>query len=456
MGIRGMLRLWFTFHEPVRRFEYAATGFGLMALKYAVDSLLVYQLTGGLWSPLDYLTPSWSFRSLMLENDPLLAGSLAILLIWSLPFAWIGASMTVRRAKNGGLPAWTGIFFFVPLVNYIVMLLLCVLPERRSEAVSDVAERLVPKQLSPSTRAFLEAAGVGAILMCCLFVASIYGLSQYGSSLFLGSPFIGGLTVGYLYNRQPRARPSTAAAVILALLLTGGVMLLLALEGIICLLLAAPIALTLAVPAAYLGKRLARLDRTAPAVMIAILSLPLLGMAEAGAGQRPVRRVTTVVEIQAPPDTVWRSVITFPELPPPRAWPFRLGIAYPTTATIEGIGVGAVRRCTFSTGSFIEPVTTWDAPHRLAFDVTEQPPPMVETSLYPEINAPHLVDGLITHRGEFLLTPLASGGTRLEGSTWYEIRMFPQLYWGFWSDLIIGEIHLRVLDHIKRISEAAS
>lgn len=176
-------------------------------------------------------------------------------------------------------------------------------------------------------------------------------------------------------------------------------------------------------------------------------------MVEAGSPLNAVRQVTTFVDIDLPPQRVWPFVIQFPELPPPRAWPFRVGIAYPTRATIEGAGIGAIRRCTFSTGSFVEPITAWDAPTRLAFDVTEQPPPMVETSPYEHLDAPHLLDGLITHRGEFVLTTLAGGRTRLEGSTWYEIRMAPQLYWGFWSDLIIREIHLSVLEHIKRVSE---
>jgi hypothetical protein len=56
-------------------------------------------------------------------------------------------------------------------------------------------------------------------------------------------------------------------------------------------------------------------------------------------------------------------------------------------------------------------------------------------------------------RGEFRLTRLAGGRTRLEGTTWYENRMWPAAYWRGWSDMLIHEIHLRVLRHVRALSE---
>jgi hypothetical protein len=122
-------------------------------------------------------------------------------------------------------------------------------------------------------------------------------------------------------------------------------------------------------------------------------------------------------------------------------------------AHIEGTGVGAVRHCEFSTGPFVEPITRWEPPSRLSFDVASQPRPMHEWSPYQHVNAPHLVDNMRSKRDEFRLVALPNGRTRLEGSTWYEIEMFPQLYWSQWSDLLVHRIHQRVLDHIKDLSE---
>jgi hypothetical protein len=119
--------------------------------------------------------------------------------------------------------------------------------------------------------------------------------------------------------------------------------------------------------------------------------------------------------------------------------------------------VGATRYCIFSTGTFVEPITVWDRPRRLAFDVTDQPHTMKELSPYRNVHAPHLLNGTLrSRRGEFRLIELPGGRTRLEGRTWYEFGMYPQPYWTVWSDSIIHAIHLRVLDHIRTLSEASA
>lgn len=150
-----------------------------------------------------------------------------------------------------------------------------------------------------------------------------------------------------------------------------------------------------------------------------------------------------------------RRVVAFSELPPPSQWFFEAGIAYPVRARIDGEGVGAIRRCEFSTGAFVEPITAWDAPRRLAFDVVSQPKPMQEWSPYAAVNAPHLDGALRSVRGEFRLIPLDGGRrTRLEGSTWYELDMAPAVYWRAWTEALLHAIHGRVLDHVAALAEA--
>ena len=159
--------------------------------------------------------------------------------------------------------------------------------------------------------------------------------------------------------------------------------------------------------------------------------------------------------VDAPPAAVWPHVVSFPDLPPPSDWLMKTGIACPVRARIDGEGVGAVRYCEFTTGAFVEPITVWNPPHHLAFDVTEQPPTMEEWSPYQHVHAPHLIDALQSRRGEFRLEALPSGKTRLIGTTWYTLDMAPKAYWKAFSDLIIGRIHRRVLEHVKRLAEAS-
>jgi hypothetical protein len=69
------------------------------------------------------------------------------------------------------------------------------------------------------------------------------------------------------------------------------------------------------------------------------------------------------------------------------------------------------------------------------------------------VHAPHLDDFLVARAGQFHLIDLGNGRTRIEGTTWYEHRLWPESYWKWWSDFIIHRIHGRVLEHVKHLSE---
>lgn len=186
----------------------------------------------------------------------------------------------------------------------------------------------------------------------------------------------------------------------------------------------------------------------------ALILLPL-GMLEARLLPAAEFEVVSSLTIDAPPERVWPNVIGFAELPPPEHWLFATGIAYPLRAVIEGEGLGAVRRCEFSTGAFVEPITAWEPPNRLAFDVRSQPSPMEEWSFYRKVHPPHLEDSFRSLRGEFRLIRLADGRTRLEGRTWYALDLAPVGYWRWLADRIVHRIHARVLAHVRTLSEAA-
>ncbi|MEB0248939.1 hypothetical protein QN344_02270, partial [Mucilaginibacter sp. 5B2] len=109
----------------------------------------------------------------------------------------------------------------------------------------------------------------------------------------------------------------------------------------------------------------------------------------------------------------------------------------------------------FSTGSFVEPITVWQQPHLLKFDVVEQPETMKEISLY-DLHPNHLHGYFVSKNGQFNITKLKDGSTLLEGTTWYSNRIKPVIYWNIWCDFIIHKIHERVLAHIKAEAEKGS
>src|SRR5437899_3999026 len=89
----------------------------------------------------------------------------------------------------------------------------------------------------------------------------------------------------------------------------------------------------------------------------------------------------------------------------------------------------------------------------LIFFITEIPSHVNELTQYGNILSSHLHCYFVSKQGQFLLTALPGGRTRLEGATWYQHTMWPAAYWHLWSDYIIHRIHLRVLEHIRAEAE---
>ena len=285
----------------------------------------------------------------------------------------------------------------------------------------------------------------GTILLAALLTGSVALMrtGTYGLTLFLIAPFAMGALASMIL-RPPTARRAIAIGVYAAL--AGcSFLLLLGMEGIICILMALPLAIPLAALGAWLVHKTTR-----SAGLLLLIPPSLLFDATAAP---PLYQVHTAIEIAASPEQVWKHVVTFSELPEPHEWYFRGGLAYPIRARIEGDGPGAVRRCEFSTGPFVEPIEVWNEPRQLSFRVTENPAPMHEWSPYAHVLPKHLHGYLVSEHGQFLLTPLSGNRTLLEGTTWYRHGLWPAPYWRLWSDAIIHRIHLRVLRHIKTLSE---
>jgi uncharacterized membrane protein YhaH (DUF805 family) len=442
------LRLWFGFNERVDRGSYFRHGVGLTAFKYAIDALLIGRFAGIVWTPLDYLSPLWSTRQQLLQHGP--PWLLPLLVVIALPFLWVGVSMSMRRAVDAGGGPWIALLFFVPMINLMLMAVLSLLP---TSSKFDWPDAAPPPTVDDRMKSAML--GVAASIAITLITVGIgvYLRRSYSTGLFLGVPFTIGYISSYIYNHG-HARPA-GQSIILAMTsvtIAAGALVIFALEGVICIAMAWPIALAVAFPGAVLGRMMATRGVQASAGAGMALVIPLLVSVEPRVSP-PTHEVLTVVEIAAPPAVVWRHVVTFPDLPPPKEWLFRAGVAAPTRARIEGNGVGAVRYCDFTTGSFVEPVTAWEENRLLAFDITTQAPPMTEWSPYRDVNPPHLDGYFRATHGEFRLTPLPDGRTRLEGRTTYVVDMFPQPYWTLPAGRIVSGVHERVLRHIAALAE---
>ena len=257
---------------------------------------------------------------------------------------------------------------------------------------------------------------------------------DYGWGVFAGLPFWIGMVAVLVYGyKAPRGLGACLGVATLAIMAVGVATIAVAIEGLICVLMAAPIALGLAMLGGLTGYFIQRRTWGGPPRLevfgALLLAMPgALALEHARPVEPPMLSVTSTIEINAPPQAVWRNVVSFQQIDEPIApgdWYFRAGLAYPQRAEISGSGVGAVRHCVFSTGAFVEPITVWDEAHLLRFGVTAEPPAMRELSPYPGIHPPHLDHYFSSKQGQFLLVELPHGRTRLEGTTWYRHHLEP-------------------------------
>jgi uncharacterized membrane protein YhaH (DUF805 family) len=438
----------------IGRAQYFFTGIVLFLVKFNLDRLIA-SVWHEPWRIYQYWLPDPIFGSITAASA---RGMVIALVLAAVPFIAIGVVLTLKRLRSAGLPLWLVVLFFLPFVNLLFFAVLSLVPTKSSHDENAAP----PKRWLPQSDQGAIASGVLAFVATAVGggLAASKGFAAYGFSLFVGTPFMAGLVSALLLNaRRDQGGAKTQIVAMTSLVISAGMMTGLFIEGIICLAMALPFALPLAMLGAAIGRVIANGQRSRfpdPTFAAALLLLvPGFGSVERLMHVAPESFVVrSEIVVNAPVDTVWKNVVSFAELPPPKEPLFKTGIAYPIRAEINGSGAGAIRRCVFSTGAFVEPITAWEERRRLAFNVLEQPPVMRELSWKRDFVPAHVSDHYLrSTAGEFLLEPLPGGRTRIVGTTWYQLQFWPSSYWRLWSDAIIHRIHLRVLNYVKALSE---
>src|SRR5262249_19244116 len=122
----------------IDRGPYLLTGVILFLVKFAIDWTIATQGFGQSWSPLNYLI--WPDDRTLRVFDltaPDRWFALTMLLV-SLPFIWTGVLLSLHRLRATGLPMALVVFFFVPLVNLLLFLVLTLLPTQQVLTVEAV------------------------------------------------------------------------------------------------------------------------------------------------------------------------------------------------------------------------------------------------------------------------------------------------------------------------------
>jgi hypothetical protein len=255
-------------------------------------------------------------------------------------------------------------------------------------------------------------------------------------------PFLVGLIAAWFWRRLNRTLGwSFLDALWISLLGLAAAAIILR-EGVVCLVIVSPALYVFILCGVLLGRIWFRPNYSKLQLTIfPLLALVTLGESIYHSEQQAV--VTDQIVIHAPPAKVWPHVLAFPEIPDqPDYWIFRIGLPYPTQTTNGGNFVGADRQCMFSNGVVIkERVAEFVPNEKLTFDVAEQP------------TDPEAYGHITLHRGQFVLQDNRDGTTTLIGSSWYTLHVRPRWYFDLWTRDMSSAVHLRVMNHIRRLSE---
>jgi hypothetical protein len=294
-------------------------------------------------------------------------------------------------------------------------------------------------------------AGLVPLILTALSVLS----STYGFLMFLVSPALGGFCGALILGRDERVtKIATFLWVALAgTMVYGAGMLIIQLEGMICMILAFPLALPSSLGGAALGK--AWLERDVrPVPPGAPLLLLCLGAVDYSMrDSEDILEVSTSVTVSAEPARVWSEVIELGEVRAKDDWVFRTGLAAPVRCELLGTGVGASRICTVTTGDIPEVITRWEPGRILAFNALSTPPPMVEVNPFGPVDAPHLHGFYRVIDGSFEIEPLVNGQTRLTRKTKIGSKIRPFMYWSRICGWGVERGHQVVLSELRRKCE---
>lgn len=373
--------------------------------------------------------------------------------VYLLVAAWALAALSFRRAANAGVSGWIAAAAIAPAIQVPVIVFLCVVPPRTS-AATPPAEGT--DGASPSFWAAAAQGFIASIALTLLFVGlGALAFGSYGFAMFIASPFIIGAVTGYIANRKrDLGAERTMLVVLMGTAIGGAALLAVALEGIVCIALAAPLGFGVAVIGGLLGRAIAVGTGSSPRqTMGAVALVPLIFVSESLMPTTTRFETHQAIEINASPAVVWQSIIRMDMRDEPVALPYRLGLAYPLGGDVVGEGVGALRRGEFSTGTAVERVTEWIPDRKLAFVVEEDVPALRELSPYEHVHAPHVRGYFLTNLTSFELVPLPGNRTQLVERTSHELKLEPILYWMPLARLVIDLNNDRVLRHIRRRAE---
>ncbi len=434
------------------RASYLFTG---VPLAFLLNSLLVVRITPALWdAQMNIVKRDLAVTPPDRTYDFIVLGVAAVALLLT---AWIAYRRAVRLRSD--FAALWALFSCVPILGLGIALWLGTASDDDEAGQPGTSEKLAGQLVVPALLCWAMISGLTALVEMKLF-PQLNQQKYLSLSLLVIVPLVTAGIAGFLSSRAGRTRSQSIGAAFLTLTAILTILGFAAMEGVICILMAAPFVGLLGIIGALLGHWLATLT-SRPAYQVqsaAWLAVIVCAVGESVTPPAPLEDVvTSEVIINATPSQVWKQLKDIRDLPAPTEPLFVFGVAHPLETYVVGEGgVGAARVCRLSTGDMPERITVWKPEQELQFVVLDTPAAMREATFFGrELEAAHLHGTYTSLEGGFRLEALTDGRTRLTGNSRYLLTIAPASYWNIWTRHIVGQVQLRVMNHVKAKAEAA-
>lgn len=433
------------------RASYLFTG---LPLAFLLNSLLVFRITPALWdAQMNIVKRDLAVTPPDRTYDFIVIGVAVVALLLT---AWI-AYRRAARLRSDFAALWA-LLSCVPILGVGIALWLGTASDEDEAGQPGTSEKLAGQLVIPALLCGAMISGLTALMEMKLF-PQLNQQRYLSLSLLFIVPLVTAGIAGFLSARAGRTLSQSIGAAFLTLTAILTILGFAAMEGVICILMAAPFVGLLGIIGALLGHWLATLT-SRPAYQVqsaAWLAVIVCAIGESIAPPAPLEDVvSSEVIINATPAQVWKQLKDIRDLPAPTEPLFVFGVAHPLEAYVVGEGgVGAARVCRLSTGDMPERITVWKPEQELKFIVLDTPAAMREATIFgQDLDGAHLHTTYTSLDGGFRLEALPNGQTHLIGTSRYLLAITPASYWNLWTREIVSQVQLRVMNHVKAKAEA--
>lgn len=321
-----------------------------------------------------------------------------------------------------------------------------------------------PETGQPAPGSQTVSVAIGVIASAVLYVGATLLSGGYEVSFF-AFPFFVGMVVGCLSPRRPLRNAGWALLISLVLSIVT------LQEGVVCVLFALPLIVPETLIGALCGHTLRRFVRARNHRYLASSLTVLVGLGfQAVEGhfhdpsRHPVHVAVSAIEIDAPPETVFRTLTAETlEVPNRFPWFVRVGLPIPHRLAIRDPSPHGKLEIHFDQGVAYGKITRFRRGAELAFSIERYEIRDLPFHITRLGRGPHW--GLKTERVDDWLTLIdlgyrlertAAGGTRLERRTTFRRHLAPDFYFGFLQQEIVERGQMRLLELIRERIELPS